>query len=175
MSADRIVGRARELEALGAFVEASLDGQCGLLLEGEPGAGKSTLFFAGVDAARRRGIRVLLARPAQAEARLGLAGVADLLDGVVDAVLLRLPSPQADALKLALLLERPGRARVDNRAVATAVGNAVRLIAEQGPVLIAVDDLQWLDAASAGVLGFVWRRLRGEAVGLLATRRTGEG
>ena len=172
--ADRIIGRTSELEKLGAFVDAVADGPTGLILEGEPGAGKTTLFRAGVSAARDRGTRVLVASTAQAEARLGLAGIADLLDGVLDGVLPRLPAPQADALRVALLLERPGRAAADDRAVATAVRSAIRMLAADAPLIVAVDDVQWLDAASAGVLAFVWRRLRREPVGLLVTRRTGE-
>jgi predicted ATP-dependent serine protease len=80
ISPDRIVGRANELQALGAFVEAALGAPSGVLLEGEAGAGKTTLFLAGVAAARERGARVLVARPAEAEGSLGLTGIADLLD-----------------------------------------------------------------------------------------------
>jgi DNA-binding CsgD family transcriptional regulator len=171
---DRVIGRTSELEALNAFVEGAADEPIGLLLEGEAGAGKTTLWLEGVAVARERGRRVLSTRPAEAEARLGLTGIADLLDGVIDQVLPSLPGPQADALRVALLLERPSGGVADDRAVSTAVLSAVRLLAVEGPLIVAIDDIQWLDAASAGVLAFVWRRLQKEPLGMLATRRTGQ-
>jgi DNA polymerase III delta prime subunit len=170
---DVVVGRVSEVGALSAFVERAGDGPYGLLLEGEPGVGKTTLWLEGVALARAHGRRVLVARPAEAEARLGLAGIADLLDGVIDELVAGLPGPQADALKVALLLERPGGGVADDRAVATAVLNALRLLSGERAVLVAIDDVQWLDAASAGVLAYVWRRLGGERVSVLVTRREG--
>ena len=95
------------------------------------------------------------ARPAEAEARLGLAGVGDLLDDVLDHVRPELPVPQADALAVALLLERPAGAAPEDRTVAVAVLNALRLLAAERPLIVAVDDVQWLDAASAAVLALL--------------------
>ena len=169
---DRLIGRSTELDALTAFAERIADGPWSLAVEGDAGVGKTALWLEGIAIARERGARVVSARPAEAEARLGLAGVGDLLDDVLDHVRPELPVPQADALAVALLLERPAGAAPEDRTVAVAVLNALRLLAAERPLIVAVDDVQWLDAASAAVLAFAWRRLRTEHVGLLVTRRS---
>ena len=84
-----------------------------------------------------------------------------------------LPEPQADALRVALLLAPPGQAPPDERAVAVAVLGVLRELARTGRVLVAVDDVQWLDPPSAKVVSFAWRRLREEPVGLLLAHRLG--
>src|SRR5829696_1637095 len=84
------------------------------------------------------------------------------------------PAPQADALRVAMLLARPSGAPPDERAIAVALRSAIRQLCVARPVLLAVDDAQWLDTSSVAVLMFAWRRLRGESVGLLLARRAGE-
>jgi DNA-binding CsgD family transcriptional regulator/tetratricopeptide (TPR) repeat protein len=169
-----VIGRQEELEALDDFLEALGAGPAGLVLFGDAGVGKTTLWRAGIDAARRLGFRVLATRPAAAEARLAFAGLGDLLGDGLDELLAGLSSPQADALRVALLLDRPRGAPPDERAVAVAFLSALRAYAADRPLLLAVDDVQWLDSASAAVLGFAWRRLREEPAGLLVTQRTGQ-
>ena len=164
-TASGVVGRERELAALGAFVGET--GPTALTLEGEPGIGKTTLWLAGVEEAARRGRRVLRSRPAEAEAHLAFAGLGDLLEDVLDDALGVLPPPQAEALRIALLLEPASGASRDERMLGVALLGVLRRLVEEQPVLIAVDDVQWLDAATAGVLAFAWRRLRREPVGLL--------
>ena len=171
-TASGVVGRERELAALAAFAGKVASGPAALALEGEPGVGKTTLWQAGVEEAERRGLPVLQTRPAEAEAHLAFAGLGDLLEGVLDDVI-GLPPPQAEALRVALLLDRPGGAPPDERALGVALLSLLRRLAGERPVLIAVDDVQWLDAATAGVLAFAWRRLRSEPVGLLLSRRAG--
>ena len=169
----RIVGRDRELEELEAFLDELAAGPATLVLEGEAGAGKTTLWRAGADAARARGYRVLAAQPAESETALALAGVADLLDGVLEGVLPRLPPPQREALEAALLVAAPGRA-ADRRTLLTAFLNVARLLASEGPLVLAVDDAQWLDPESVAALEFATRRIATEPVGLLvAVRGTG--
>ena len=143
------------------------------MIEGEAGAGKTTLWLAGVDEARERGYRVLETRPVEAEARLPFAGLGDLVGSVVDELLDELPEPQADALRVALLLAPPGQAPPDERAVAVAVLGVLRELARTDRVLVAVDDVQWLDPPSAKVVSFAWRRLREEPVGVLLAHRLG--
>ena len=174
MMAQDVIGRSQELDALDGFLSALAGGPSGCVLDGAPGVGKTTLWLAGVEAARRRGYRVLTTRPAEAEARFAFAGLGDLLDPELEELLEALPPPQADALRVALLLERPDAAAPDERTVAVALLGSLRLLAAERPLVLAVDDLQWLDSGSALVLSFAWRRIRDEKVGLLAARRSGE-
>ena len=118
---------------------------------------------------------MLESRPAQAEASLAYVGLGDLLRDVVDEALEPLAPPQADALRTALLLDRTPGASPDERGVAVAFLGALRALAERQPLLVAVDDAQWLDTSSAFVLAFAWRRVRSERVGLLLARRPGRG
>jgi DNA-binding CsgD family transcriptional regulator len=163
-----IVGRERELEALRTFLSRA-DGASTLVLQGEAGAGKTTLWQAGVELGEAGEWLVLRSRPVEAEATLALAGIADLLDGVLGGILPALPEPQRQALAVALLLE-PGEAPGE-RAVAAAFLTSLRTLAERGPILVAVDDLQWLDPASTGVVLYALRRIRAERIrALLALR-----
>jgi len=168
-----VVGRERELAALEAFLEPPPEAPAALVVEGEAGIGKTTLWLAGVKAARERGFQVLTAAPAEAERELALTAVGDLLGGALDTTLDKLPLPQRRALEVALLLDE-GRGRPpDRRAVSLAFLTTLRQLALAGPLLVAIDDVQWLDSASGAVLGFAARRLKGEQAGfLLFSRRT---
>ena len=147
---DGIVGRDEELAALRAFVDPAAGQPAALVLEGEPGIGTSTLWAAGVEDARSLGLRVLSSRPAEAERGLAYAALTDLLESVLDDVLPSLPSPRRRALEVALLLDEADDDAADPRAVGLATRGALQQLAEAGPVLVAIDDLQWFDAASAG-------------------------
>ncbi len=173
MRTTEVIGRDAELERTVDFLDALAAGSSGLVIEGEAGAGKTTLWLAAVEEARKRGCRVLETRPAEAEAGLPFAGLGDLVGGTLDEVLSELPEPQADALRVALLLAPPRDTPPDERAVAVAVLGILRELARVGPVLVAVDDVQWLDPPSAKVASFAWRRLREEPVGLLLAHRLG--
>jgi DNA-binding CsgD family transcriptional regulator len=146
-------------------------GSCAFFVEGEAGIGKTRVWTEAVERARRRGAQVLLTRPSGSEVRLAFAGMSDLLGEVFAGTLPDLPLPQQRALAVALLLEDPTGAPPDDRAVAAAFLGCLRVLARDASVLIAVDDIQWLDPASALVLEFACRRLEGEPVGLLATAR----
>ena len=169
-----IIGREAELAALEAFFGGGGAARV-LVLEGEAGAGKTTLFLAGVEAARERGFTVLEARPAEAERSLALTGVSDLLEPVLEQVLPRLSGPQQHALRVAMLLAEPGDEPPDRRAVAVAVFGALRSLVQAKPLLVAIDDVQWLDADSADALAFSVRRLSADRVAFLMTKRSGEG
>ncbi len=163
-----IVGREDELAALALFLGRD-DWPRTLLLEGEAGAGKTTLWEHAVDAAQER-FRVLVARPFETEAKLAYSGVGDLLDGVHEAFD-ELPAPQAHALRAALMLETPGPGGVDQRGVTLGFLGVLRSLAAAQPVLVAVDDVQWLDGASSRVLLSAARRLAdGRVAFLLALR-----
>jgi DNA-binding CsgD family transcriptional regulator len=166
-----VVGRGAELAAIDAFVAAAETGPAALAFEGEPGIGKTTLWEAGRAAARERGARVLASRPGPSETRLTFAGLADLLADVTPELLEQLPVPQRRALDAALLRGEGDGPPPEPRVVATAFLSALRELAACEPVVVAVDDLQWLDAATWHALEFAARRLTSEPVGLLAASR----
>ncbi|TMB57194.1 MAG: hypothetical protein E6J47_03050 [Chloroflexi bacterium] len=170
-----IVGRDEELATLGAFVNDVRDGPAALLLEGEAGMGKSTLWLAGVEHARRERFRVLSSRPAEAERSLAHVGLSDLLEDVLDDVLPALPAPRQRALKVAMLRDETSGDPVDHRALAVAVRDVLQLVSEREPTLIAVDDIQWLDPSSSTALAFALRRLGASHLLVLLTRRLADG
>ncbi|MDP9343982.1 MAG: AAA family ATPase, partial [Actinomycetota bacterium] len=172
---DAVFGREAELSVVEAFLDDARGGPVALLLDGESGVGKTTLWREGVQAARDRSYRVLSCQPAESEAKLSFAALGDLIGGALDETEVALPGPQARALDVALLRAEPEGAPPDSRAVSLAVLEVIRSLAATGPVVLAVDDVQWLDAPTARVLEFALRRLEAEPVGLLATQRTGEG
>jgi DNA-binding CsgD family transcriptional regulator len=166
-----IVGREEELASLRAFFEQAEGGPRALLLQGEPGIGKSTLWLAGVEEARRRDLRVLSSRPAEAERGLAHAGLGDLFDGVLGDVLPTLAPPRRHALEVALLVAEAHEDPVDHRALAVAVRDVLDVLSDREPVVVAVDDVQWLDPSSARALAFALRRLGEKKVHVLLARR----
>jgi DNA-binding CsgD family transcriptional regulator len=175
MDADPVVGRGTELAAVEAALARVPGGLAGAVLTGEAGIGKSTVWDAGVDAARARGWLVLVARPAASEQSLTLAGLTDLLGPVDAAVFEGLPSPLRSALAVALLRVEPLGAPPDQRTLSVAVTALLGDLATgERPLLLAIDDLQWLDPGSAAILAFALRRTADRPVGLLASVRTGE-
>ncbi len=165
------MGRDRDLAELEGFIDALATGPGRLLVEGDPGIGKTTLWRAAVDTAERRGYRVLACCPAESESQLAYAGLGDLLAGV-DAVHFEgLPGPQRAALDTALMRAPSGGAAAEPRAIFAGFGGVLRALAREVPVLVAVDDRQWLDGGSRRALEFVARRLADERVGLLAAAR----
>src|SRR5438128_7300897 len=103
-----VVGRDAQLAAMRDFLLAVDRLPTALVIEGEAGIGKTTLWRAGVVFAGDSGYRVLSTRPSQAERQMSYAGLADLLEPVLEDALPKLPSPQRDALEVALLLREAG-------------------------------------------------------------------
>ena len=167
-----VVGREGELAAIGAFLDGVESGPQALVLSGEPGIGKTILWETCVAASAKRGHHVLTHRGAEAEAAFSFAGLSDLLGSVFDDVSPWLAVPRRWALAVALLLAEPGDERPDAHAIGLAVLDALRGLADGAAVVVAVDDVQWIDSASAGVLEVACRRLRDERVGLLVTLRS---
>ena len=167
-----IVGREPELASVHDSLTSERGGRA-LVVVGEPGIGKTTLWEAGVAAARDRGVRVLAARPSESEAHLPFAGLIDLCHGIGSTELGALPVPQRRALDGALLRADPADGPVHAGAVEFGFTTAVRGLATSAPVVIAVDDLQWLDRSSADVLAFAARRVGDARVGFLLARRPG--
>src|SRR5919197_24487 len=169
-----LFGRDGELAVVGEFLAAGDRLPAALLMRGEPGIGKTSVWREGVRLARERGLCTLLAGPSESEAQLSFAALGDLLSGVLERVLGGLSGQQRRALEVALRVSDldPGEgAPLDQGAVSFAFLSALRGLATDGPVLVAVDDVQWLDASSAAVLSFAARRLRGDRIGLFVTQR----
>jgi DNA-binding NarL/FixJ family response regulator len=168
--ASEIVGRQGELAEVDEFLALALSEPRTLVIAGEAGIGKTRIWKEALERARAHGTRVLVSRPSGADVTLAFAGLADLLRDIPDETLNEPPPPQRRALSVALLLAT-GRGPPDEHAVAAAFLGIVRRLAATSPVLLAVDDAQWLDAASAHALEFTLRRLDTEPVGALMTLR----
>jgi len=170
--ADRtLLGRRSECEALDRLLADALAGRSGtIVLRGEPGIGKSALlrYLAG----RVADWRVATAVGVQSEMELAYSGLHQLCAPMLEH-LERLPAPQRDALSTVFGLSA-GPAP-DRFLVALATLTLFAEIAERRPLVCIVDDAQWLDSASAQIVGFVGRRLFAERVALVCAARTGMG
>ena len=164
-----VVGRERELAAVGRWLGDVPEHCAGLLFTGEPGIGKTTLWEAAIEGSHDLGATVLAVRAVESELPLGFAALGDLLGEVADDVLPELPAPLADALGAALLRTSP-REGLNTLAVGRGLSEALRHLSLRGPLVLAIDDLQWLDAPSARALAFAVRRL-GRGTGVVATLR----
>ena len=169
-----IIGRDTELRVVDAFLDAAWRGPAGLLVRGEAGIGKTTVLREALDRARQRGFAPLLAQCAAAEARLTLATLADLVEPIVDNPGVALPALQRAALDAALLRTPPGDRLLEMRLLGTAIRALLAGLAAQRPVLLAIDDAQFVDPASAITLAFALRRLPGTHIGVLLAQRSGE-
>lgn len=169
MPADGVL-RSASTRAVGTLLDSIAHGPSGLVIEGEPGIGKTTLWAYGIDRAVERRFHVLSSRPAASESVLAFTCLADLLSTVDAELLAELPSPQRHAVDR-VLLRSSGDDAIDRRAVAAALLTVVETLAAQREVVLAVDDLQWIDAPSAHALEFVARRTTG-SVGILGAVRT---
>jgi DNA-binding CsgD family transcriptional regulator len=166
-----VIGRDEELDSVELFLARAQDGPAALVLSGQAGIGKTIVWEAGLDEARTSFAAVLTCRSVEAEASLSFAGLSELLVPVVEEVIASLAPPRRHALEVALLLTDPGEVAADVHAVGLAVLDVLRTLAARGPVLVALDDVQWLDPSSAGVLQIALRRLHDEPIGLLVTVR----
>jgi DNA-binding CsgD family transcriptional regulator len=170
----RIFGRDHELATIEATLREARQGLAGVVFEGEPGIGKTTIWRQGIALASARGHRVLLCRAAPAEARLSFAALTDLLAPVERTAFEALPDPQRRALDAALLRDAAPPRGPDPRAIGTGVVSLLASMARAGPPLLAIDDLQWLDLPSARAIEFALRRLESHGIAVLATARLGE-
>lgn len=168
---DHVVGRADELAAIARFLDGVTAGPAALVLRGDPGIGKSVLWRAGCAEARRRGIRTLVCRPSESEAIMSFTALADLLPADLDEAQAGLPPIQREALLVAL-----GRSAAPDQpphpgTIGLGLLGVLDQLAARSAVLVAIDDVQWLDPPSARVLGFALRRLTRQPVAVLATER----
>jgi DNA-binding CsgD family transcriptional regulator len=169
--AEDVIERKSELAILDRFLDSIPTGAGALLLFGEPGIGKTTVWKEGLANSLQRGYRTLSCGPVEAETRLSYAALGDLLEPILEEALPILPEPQREALEVALLRAPGSSARANQRAVSLAVLGCLRSVATTTPVVAAIDDIQWMDVPSTRVLQFVVRRLKDDPVGLLSAAR----
>ena len=170
------VGRIVESERIAGFLRAVESWPAALVLDGEAGIGKSTVWEAGLQRAREAGMHVLSARAWGAESVRAWATIAELLADVTPDIVADLPEVQRGAVTGLLMRDRldepSDQAPVANSQVlAAAMLSIIDALEHSAPVLIAIDDLQWLDPSSQAVIGFVARRVR-RRTALLLTHRT---
>jgi DNA-binding CsgD family transcriptional regulator len=162
-----LLGRERERATIGRLLEGTRAGvSAGLIVTGQPGVGKTTLLNYAREAAG--GMRVLGARGLQAESSLSYSALADVLRPLFYAID-RLPEEQAAGLRAAMALGPPSPG--DRFKTYAGALSLIAAAAEQGPILITIDDVHWLDPASAEALFFVSRRLTAEGVLMLFAAR----
>lgn len=174
LSHRHVVSRPVESRAVADFVSSAAVAPGALVVEGVAGIGKTTLWLAALEMARERGFRTLSARAAGAESVLAYTALADMLAGVDASEIAELPPPQRIAAHRILLGADADGVATDRRAVGAAFLSIITRIADDAPVLLAIDDLQWVDSSSAQVIGFAARRLAGR-VGVVGTVRTDPG
>jgi DNA-binding CsgD family transcriptional regulator len=167
-----IRGREDELGAIRRFLTAGPDGSVGLLIEGEAGIGKTTLWRAVIEDAAADGRLVLVCQAVEAEVSLPFVGLADLLEPVLERTLPVLPEPQREALEAALLRTEPPAEGAGEAAISAATLNV--LCAAPAPLVLAIDDVQWLDRQTARALAFALRRLDPELFVVVASLRIAE-
>lgn len=170
MAVGALVGREDAAERISDLLDRHERLPAAVVLAGAAGIGKTAVWSAGVHSAAAAGYRVLSSRATQDEASWSFSGLADLIRDDAEPLLPELPPVQRRALEAALLLG-DSETEVHERAVAAAVVNILLLLSRGTPVLVAVDDLQWLDAASLATLRYVLPRLRSVPVAALIAVR----
>src|SRR5262245_55096320 len=157
----QIIGRREELLKLDDFLTDLPAGGHAVLLEGDAGIGKTVLWQEGTRLAREYGVRVLTSRSAHSATQFAFATVGDLLGPLVEHPLPQLPPVQRHALQTAVLVRKPDGPPAEVRLLRLALLSVVRTLTQDGPLLLSLDDVQWVDPSSAEVLRFMLRRLEG--------------
>jgi DNA-binding CsgD family transcriptional regulator len=165
------VGRAEELALIKEFVARTRTDGAALLVLGDAGVGKTLLLDAGAEAASEEGLRVLRARGVEFEAGMPFSGLSQALLPLLGEIS-ELTVTHREALNVALGMGE-GRAP-DRLVVSIATLTLLRMASARCPLLLIIDDLPWLDRASAEVLGFAARRVAGSRIGFLAASRQEE-
>lgn len=168
-----ITGREHELATVSHLLDDVAGGPAVLVLVGEPGIGKTTIWHSGVEIAARLGFTTLRCRPSASDLRLSYTGLSDVLADVDVALFNNLPDPQRRALDAALLRGPSSDTAPNPRAVATGFLTLLEQRSHLCPVLLAIDDFQWLDEPSRQVVEFAVRRCRGP-IAILIARREGK-
>jgi DNA-binding CsgD family transcriptional regulator len=166
-----VIGREAELAVAQSFLDTLPEAPGALVIEGEPGIGKTTVWRQVTRDAEAASYRVISCRPAEPETKLSFSSLADLIGPVADEILSGLPEPQRRGLDGALLRSEVDSGVPDQRAVAAGFLSALSMLARASPLLVGVDDVQWLDLPSRRVLEFAARRLGEAPIGVIVTQR----
>lgn len=171
-------GRDDVIAELIALVAAAVDGRGGAMtLVGDAGIGKSAVLdvVAAWAAGAPRSCRVVRLVGVEAELEMAWSGLASLLGGVVDGFdgFDRLAPPRAAALRTAFALDPAPELPIERFAVSLATRDLLVDSAEQAPIVIVIDDLQWVDVASRRAISFISRRLPHERIAIVSSRLAG--
>jgi len=164
-----LFGRNAELEVVERFLNPD-SWPAVLIVEGEAGMGKTVLWRAALETATARGYRILSCRGSRGEGRLSYSNLGDLLRPALEQSPSKL-QPSDESVLRAALLRMGARAKPDALRVFLATLDALQELAARQPILLAIDDVQWLDSASMRGLRFVAHRLGSQPIGILATLR----
>jgi DNA-binding CsgD family transcriptional regulator len=177
----RPVGRDAEIAEIQSFLSDAAGAPAALEITGDIGIGKTVVWRHLLQAAGRSST-VLSCQTAPTERPLAFSALDDLFGDIAGDVLSALPEPRRRAVEVALLRgtgRGPGPSRAglpppDRRMLARGILDVLRMLSADAPLIITVDDAQWLDQPSAGVLDFCLRRLRDECICVILTFRTGD-
>jgi DNA-binding CsgD family transcriptional regulator len=169
-----VVGRSDHIRAIARYLQSADAHSSALLIEGEAGVGKSTLWLFALEQASELGFHTMSARASQVETEMAYGTVADLLGEVDPEVFIGLPDVQQAAVDRVLLRGGSDASVADVQVVAAALMSVIQRLGRTAPVMIGVDDLQWLDDCSRAVLAYVARRLK-RRTALLVTERPDAG
>jgi DNA-binding CsgD family transcriptional regulator len=159
-----LVGRARERRLLDGLVESVEGGGAAVVIAGEAGVGKTALLTHAADVALRRGLRALRVRGEESEAVLAFATLADLMRPLQEKFA-ELPQIQRQALEVCLALS--SAPAVGPLAACAGALGVLASAADEKPLVVLVDDFQWVDPESRQVLLFAARRLAAERIVML--------
>ena len=172
-AAGNLFGRDDELAEVARFIGSVPERPCGLLFEGEAGIGKTALWLEAVGTARDLGIVVLSTRPVESETTFSYSALGDLFEDVFEAAAGDMPAPSGEPSRSRSCGPRPMDLRRISMRFRWRPSACSESLAASAPLILAIDDVHWIDPSSARVLGFAVRRLKDERVGILATARTG--
>lgn len=169
----RLIGRDSEISSVTAALDRAGSGRGGaVLIEGEPGIGKTAFLEVVQGQAIERGFTVIECAGARGASSAGFAGLHQLLQTLLGH-LAAVPSRQAGAIRTAFGMDDEGD--VDRLLLGLGALGLLEEAAADSPVLVSIEDLHWLDSSSADVVGFLARRLSGLPVLIVATARPGKG
>jgi len=166
-----VIGREAELSVIERLLGTVADGPHAVFLEGDLGIGKTALWREGVSLGPSRGFRAIAASPAEADRALPFAVLGDLLREVPDAAWSELPGPLHRALRVALLRADAVGPPTQPHAIGLAVLSMLQALGQSDPLLVAVDDVQWVDMPSLRALQFAFRRLTKVPMAILLAAR----